>query len=210
MAYRAASDRLFIPEMRRSPLGVGQMFCALAGHGALGVAPFGVDSLDPGQPEHAELVDGYRLLRAYAELRAEHPEARSAGFVLDANHPSTRIELDGWTVQIDTGDPSGLSAPTYPAYGCVLQTGADTLVIIGRRFSASFRTSDPAKAGIDRAAELSYDGGQWVVTRELNGDETGSGAVLRLTGLGEQTPAIFPIPFDLRRTGLVAVTLYRY
>jgi hypothetical protein len=103
----ASQGRLFIPEMRRSPLGVGHMFLALGEHQALGLAPFGVDSLLPGSAGYDDLRDGYGLLRGFAESRHSFPTAPTRGFLLSAGQPSVRLEFDGVVILIDSADPSG-------------------------------------------------------------------------------------------------------
>ncbi|MBB2943344.1 hypothetical protein FB565_003057 [Actinoplanes lutulentus] len=205
----ASGGRLFIPEMRRSPRGVGHMFLALGEHRALGVAPFGVDSLLPGAAGYDDLSDGYRLLRAFASVRKRVPSGSSRGFLLSAEQPSARFEFDGVTLQIDSADPSGLFPPVYPAYGALVETGHDEFVVIGRGFSVTFAPTDGSRVGILGATELAGPEAEEVV-RRLGGDETGSGQMVRFPALTAATPAVFPIPFDMRSTGIVEIQLYRY
>ncbi len=207
--YSAASGgRLFIPEMRRSPRGVGQMLRAMGEHRALGVAPFGVDSLLPGQAGYEDLKDGYGLLRAFAAAVRELDAPPTRGFLLTAQAPAVMLEYDDVTLRIDSSDPSGLFPPHYPAYGAVVQTGPLEFLVMGRGFAVIALATDGLKVGILGAAELSPDSGE--VVRRFGGDETGSGAMVRLPALGAETPGVFPIPFDLRGTGIVTLRYYRY
>ena len=208
--FAEASDgRLFIPETRRSPDGVGQMFLALAEHRAIGVAPFGVDSLPPASPDYEALTDGYHQLTAVADIMAAHPDAATRGFVLSLARPSTQLHFSEVTVHIESEDPSEMFRPTYPAYGCVVQIDSEYYMVIGRGFSVSFTSTGDDNLGLLSVAEHGGPTSDEPL-RRLGGDETGSGKAIRLPALNAVTPDLFPIPFDMRSTGILEVRLYRF
>lgn len=208
--YNDATGRLLIPEMRRSAVGVSQMFAAVGTYGALGVAPFGIDSLTEDHPDWATLADGYRLLAAAADrIASAKPAGLIAGVRIDEKNPSVQMSMGSYALTAQTRT-YGVAAPKYPAYGIVVQEDEDQLVIMGRGFTATFAHAEGAKVGILSVDELDFDGKKWTVTRRLNGDETGSGSAVYLLSLGATSPAFFPIPFVTSHTGAVRVRLYTY
>ena len=58
----------------------------------------------------------------------------------------------------------------------VLQTGSDEFVMLGMGATVTFSPADGnGKVGIDRVQEGSFEGGDWIGGRWLNGDETHQG-----------------------------------
>lgn len=204
--YTQATGRLFIPEMRRSPAGIGLMFTAIGEYGALGVAPFGVDSLPGDTPDGVALADAYRLLTAATD-RTRAGARRVTGFMLDHERPTTQHSADPYTLAFDAPGPFRQSGG--PAYGLVLQEERDQFLLVGRGFTTSFTAAQDVRVGILSVEELDFDG-RWTVTRRLGGDETSSGASVRLHSLDASQPAFFPIPLPLASTGIVRVRLYTY
>ncbi|SBS72184.1 DUF5597 domain-containing protein [uncultured Microbacterium sp.] len=207
--YRGTFGHLFIPEMRASPIGVSHMFRAVAEHRALGVSPFGVDSIVQGTAEDSALRDGYRLLAAVTQFHEAHPGSIMRGFMLDADTPSAEFAFEGITVTIGTQDPYGFQTPTYPAYGAVVQDADESFLIVGRGFTARFSAQGNRSVGILSVTELD-SGDERAVARELNGDQTGSGSHVKLAALGDPAPSIFPIPHSDESTGIMRVRTYAY
>lgn len=206
--YIATTGRLFIPEMQRSSTGVAQMLLAVGELGALGVSPFGVDSLTPSDPEWEVLADGYNLLRAAAQSLRCYPNAVCRGFVLSPDNSSVELEFSNFTIKIDS-DPMGTTPPSaYPAYGLAIEEEPGRVLIAGRGFTAVFGDSTGMRAGILSAEEISADDGH-TVNRRFNGDETFSGRLALFPGLAG-TSANMPIPISSERTGIVRYTFYRY
>jgi hypothetical protein len=204
--FRGASGALFIPEMRRSELGVAQMFVALGEYGAVGVSPFGVDSLDRSDAEFARLRDAYGILGYAARVLTAAPLAARRGFLLDGGRPSRTLELGDLQVTVDNRPPFDLGRAPLPAYGLVIEEVPGTVVVLGRGFSVSFSTGS-GRVGILSAEELSVDG---TVVRNLGGDETGSGSSVRIPDLGMRQSEVFPIPATITSTGIVRIATYRY
>ena len=208
--FAAASDgRLFIPETRRSPEGVGQMFLALAEHRAMGVAPFGVDSLAPASPDYEALTDGYRQLTAVADIMSAHPGAATRGFVLSPARPSAQLDFADVTVHIESEDPSEMFQATYPAYGCVVEIDAEQFMVIGRGFSVRFTPTGrrQPRAALGCGARGSHLGRALAATgRGRNRLRKGHPPA----GPGRGDARCFPIPFDMRSTGILNIWLYRF
>jgi hypothetical protein len=203
--YTRRGNALFIPEMRRDAEGARNGFFAITQHDAIGMSPFGIDSLV--SPEDGPLARSYRLLRQLAPLILEHQgRGTMVGFVLDGERPTVRCELGGYELELATLPSFG--GPIQPGYGLVISTGPDTFVGAGYGFRVSFRptTPGPAQVGLGTVDEGTFVDGQWVAGRRLNGDER-QGWHLPLA-----EPAAFPIPIPLLGAGtaITRCVVYRY
>jgi Glycosyl hydrolases family 35/Domain of unknown function (DUF5597) len=207
--FTAASGHLFIPEMRRSELGAAQMLYALGEYHAMGVSPFGVDTILPDSSEEATLSDAYRLARAAVDLLNSNRSARSRGFLLTEDNPAMNFDFDELSVGVDTAGPYGQAIPIFPAYGILIEETPGVFVAIGRGFYISVSRKDAKTAGILAATEIDYDGA-WRTLNELNGDETASGSGVTLYALAAPKSSTFPIPLVKTSTGIVRIRTYSF
>ncbi len=191
--------------MRRDAEGARNVFYAIGRHDAIGVAPFGIDSLS--SPADVPLATSYRLLGQLASLILEHQgRGTMTGFVLDADHPRIACELGGYELEI-TQVPAFGGAPA-PGYGLVINTGPDTFVGAGYGFRVAFRpaTTGPAQVGLGAVDEGEYKDGKWLAGRRLNGDETNG-----WTFPPAERPATpFPIPILGAGTAISRCVVYRF
>ena len=203
--YTRRGNPLFIPEMRRDAEGARNVFYAIARHDAIGVAPFGIDSLS--SPADVPLATSYRLLGQLAPLILEHQgRGTMTGFVLDADHPRIACELGGYELEI-TQVPAFGGAPA-PGYGLVINTGPDTFVGAGYGFRVAFRpaTPGPAQVGLGAVDEGEYKDGKWLAGRRLNVDESNG-----WTFPPAAPPATpFPIPILGAGTAISRCVVYRF
>lgn len=207
-SYSEVNDgRLLIPETRRDAVGLANMFVAVGDYGASLVAPFGVDSLDPGEPEHRGLQDAYALLNAVSALHARYPDAETVGFTVPPTGPIAELRVGGVTLVVDSSDPYGtFGSGTGPGFGLAMATGPSRIVVIGRGFHIFFRDEFGSPLHILAAEELSADRDPRLV-RRLNGDETAAGTMGKFPALGAEQSSIFPIPYFHNTTGVVSFTV---
>lgn len=178
--YTAQGQPLFIPEQRRDGYGARRVWLALATYGALGTAPFGIDT------GAEEIGREYRLLaQTQAFLLAAAPQDRM-GFFFD-ELPAQYKDVDGsgaeqWRRVF--GDIEVIVERCFvfgkpgPGAGMVIHLGHARFLLVGRGFHVRFRSVRPEAtfAGILWAEEKEVDAnGQLQTLRVLNGDETRSG-----------------------------------
>ncbi|MDD7833890.1 DUF5597 domain-containing protein [Paenarthrobacter sp. AB444] len=206
--YGTASSGLFIPEMRRDVTGVAQMFCAIGQFRALGVSPFGVDSLDTDTDEGRILIDGYQLLGRAGQFLYGHDKERrqTGGFMLLDTEEATTLNFDDYQVSVTAHAPFG-GRSQEPGYGLIIQEVPNCFVVIGRGFTAGFRANDGANAGILDVAEL--DESDEVISWR-NGDESGAGQAVRFSSLHGEAGSPLPIPIWSKSSGVMRVRLYKY
>ena len=205
--YRAIDDVLFIPEMMSNRVGIGHMFQAVGAHGAMGVSPFGIDELPDSNADLPYLRDAFRVLRGVGEILSLLPGASTHGFTLTPDDRSTHFDADDVRFEITADHLEGVFPPDYPGYGCIIHTAPDTVFVAGRGFAVTPTVQD-GRVGILTAEELEWHDADWRVTRRLNGDE--AGRTVRVTSLHQKQLEVFPIPQNLRSTGIVRIRAYRY
>lgn len=203
--YTRRGNPLFIPEMRRDAEGARHIVAAIAQYDALGVSPFGIDSL--ASPADSPLARSYRLLRQLAPLILEHQgRGTMVGFVVDADHPTMTYALGGYEVEVAAASVPG--GTPIPGFGLLISTGPDTFVGAGYGFRVAFRptTPGPAQVGLGAVTEGQYIDGHWVAGRRLNGDERQGWSFPP----AELPASPFPIPGLGAGTGISRCVVYRY
>jgi hypothetical protein len=180
-AYADTNRTLFVPEMRADSHGVSHTFLAIGGYGAIGVAPFGFDSL----PESGTL-DLRRVYTQLAALESEilsaQPEGRVRGFRVEPGEERTiRLGADEFVVRVHTERVDGEAS----GHGLLLQTDTDTYIAAGHNFTVDPSPRDGRPVAILQAEELVIQDGRLSPQRRLNGDETFAGTRVRIA----ETPA---------------------
>jgi hypothetical protein len=215
--YRHRNQPLFIPEQRRDEYGARRIWIAYGSHAAMGVAPFGVDTVDP---EESPFTKHYGLLKSVSAivLEAQRLQDASIGFCFD---------------EIPDGASGGLSSPVRktwgdfeltidrcfvfgkpgPGAGMVINRGDGKFLLIGWGFQVSAKAvaRDSTFTGILKFEDKAVDDeetGRLRTVRVLNGDETRSGAFAMMPNEDPDYGG-FPISVTVpARTMIAEVTFY--
>jgi hypothetical protein len=184
--YRHRGQPLFIPEQRRDEYGARRIWTAYASYQALGVSPFGIDTLNP---KDSPFRRHYGLLAQVSDLvlEAQLTPGKAEGFYFDEleedgrdNSPARVFNMGGFEVGIERCFVFGKPGP-----GAGMIIHLDTtdrrakFLLIGWGFQAVFRSLDPTSnfTGILSFKEKAIDASTKVMrtVRTLGGDETRSG-----------------------------------
>ena len=181
--FRHRNQPLFIPEQRRDEYGVRRIWIAYGTHAALGVSPFGIDTLEP---ETNPFTRHYGLLKSVSAivLEAQRNPGSSVGFCFDelnedGTDPSKPIIRRFGDYQI-TIERSFVFGKPGPGSGMIIHKGDGKFLMIGMGFQISARSLNPRATftGILRNEEkvvVDEEKGALRTARWLNGDETRSG-----------------------------------
>jgi hypothetical protein len=177
-AYARPDNPLLIPEAHRDARAASTALYAFAEHDAICFAPFGIDSAEIPHP----LIDSYRLLAEMMPLLCErqgHDARRVAGFLQQADDEQWEVELGGYRLRVQTVWPLRRDSP--PGGGLALDLGEGEYCIAGRGLSVEFGTA-PGRTDVEFLwlEEGTYQRGEWVPGRRLNGDETAHGRTVKL------------------------------
>ncbi len=192
--YTRQGDPLLIPETWwNKPEYVTYMLYAIGNYNTLGVAPFGIDRLEP--EEYQPLSEMYSAV-AYLSpeiIEYQGDKNKMNAFLIDKDTPFVEFEMDDYIVKAELYKRRG----TYrvdSAYGIILKTGKDKFTITGGNAVISFRPKAPTfKAGIGPVDEYIDINGKWQKGRRLGGDETnrGQGVFLPVEGIGIQDVTVY-------------------
>lgn len=193
--YTQQGDPLFVPETWwNKPEYVAYMLYAIGNYNTLGVAPFGIDRLDP--EEHQMLSEMYRAVEYLSPeiLKSQGDKNKIRAFLIDRDKPFVEFEMDNYFVKARLYSRRG-EIKVDDANGLILKTGENKFIVLGSKAVVSFRpkTSDNEKAGLGIVNEYVYVDGKWKKGRMLGGDETnsGRGVFLPVEGYGIQEAEIY-------------------
>ncbi|KAJ5132335.1 hypothetical protein N7448_006493 [Penicillium atrosanguineum] len=181
--YRHRNQPLFIPEQRRDEYGARRIWVAYGSFQAIGVSPFGIDTLDPATNPFTK---HYGLLKSVSQLvlEAQTRPGSSVGFCFDelaadGTDPSKPI-IQHWGGYEITIERCFVFGKPEPGAGMVIHLGGPKFLLIGwgfqvracslsrtSRFTGFLRFEEKKVA--DRAT------GELRKLRTLNGDESRSG-----------------------------------
>ncbi|KAH8760438.1 glycoside hydrolase superfamily [Diaporthe sp. PMI_573] len=215
--YRHRKQPLFIPEQRRDEYGARRIWIAYGSHAAMGVAPFGVDTVDP---EESPFTKHYGLLKSVSAivLEAQRLQNASIGFCFDeipggASRGLSSPVRKTWGDFEITIDRCFVFGKPGPGAGMVLNRGGGTFLLIGWGFQVSAKAiaRDSTFTGILKFEEKAVDDeetGRLRTVRVLNGDETRSGAFAMMPNEDPDYGG-FPISVTVpARTMIAEVTFY--
>jgi len=190
--YRHNNQPLFIPEQRRDAFGALRIWNAIGTYGAIGVSPFGIDTL---KAETCAFTKPYKLLSEVSALvlEAHRRPGSSVGFWFDelnadGTDPSKVVvrEMAGFEITIQRSFVFGKAAsgsgmlihlPTTSREPGV----AATFLLIGLGFQVRFKSLHPRAhftglLNLEEQRITDKKTGAMKTVRRLNGDETRSGA----------------------------------
>ncbi|KAJ5281198.1 hypothetical protein N7478_006570 [Penicillium angulare] len=181
--YRHRNQPLFIPEQRRDEYGARRIWIAYGSYQAIGVSPFGIDTLEPSTnpfTRHYGLLNSVSQLVLDAQTRPDS----SVGFYFDeladdGSDPSKPVikHWGGYEVTIERCFVFGKAGP---GAGMVIHLGGPRFLLIGWGFQVRARSLSPSSSftGFLRFKEkivANKETGELRTLRTLNGDETRSG-----------------------------------
>ncbi|KAL4766767.1 glycoside hydrolase superfamily [Aspergillus nidulans var. acristatus] len=209
--YRHRNQPLFIPEQRRDEYGARRIWVAYGSYQAIGVSPFGIDTIEPTTNpfgKHYALIDSLSPIILEAQ---QHPGS-SFGFFFDelaadGSDPCKAVvhHSGGYEITIERSVVFGKQGP---GCGMVIHRGGARFLLIGWGFQVRARSLSLTAAftGILRFEEkivINKETGELKTLRVLNGDETGGGA---FAVMPNETPDYggFPIPAMIPARTMIA------
>jgi len=218
LKYRHHNQPLFIPEQRRDEYGARRIWTAYASYQALGVSPFGIDTLTP---ETCAFTKHYKLLSEVSEIVLEaqrHPNS-SFGFFFDEIVPgkvdkAQVFDFGQFEVRIERCFVFGVPGP---GAGMIIHSGGTgnraKFLLVGWGFQAVFKSLNRRShftgiLGFKEKRVVDKATGELETLRTLGGDETRSGAFAMMPN-EEPDYGGFPICVTIpARTMIAEVEVY--
>jgi beta-galactosidase GanA len=187
--YQITGNAIFIPEARMDVAPYNALYAYGQGR-AFGFCPFAVDSLvlpEKDTDAKPELMQLYEVLDSVRDLLLPAQLAGSTrGLVLHASNPrpTQTVALGGYLFE-------AALARTWPARTLATDDGAVLILqaspaefyVIGSGLTVNISRDpdvDAGIAGIESVEQVSRVGGQWILQKRLNGDQTDQGRRLLL------------------------------
>ena len=188
--YASVTAPLFIPEADRPSNAslVADALVSIGEHDAIGFSPFAIEDANPEQA--ARIASLYDMLgRLAPQILSAQAEGRIAGvgdtvsFDGETQAKPHVIELGPARVTATTVDPWTPREAQDPAsHGAlVIWLGGEDYLFAGQGVTFTFAPVDGlGQMGLDRVEEGTFEAGEWVPGRRLNGDQTHQGRHVRL------------------------------
>jgi len=198
-AFQRPDNALLVPEMGNAA-GYARYVYRIAGRGALGVVPFGIDYASySNYPLGAKLTDR-RMVAPFAQVYAAFApmqrlwarwafEGRTHGVAEGDDRAPQTVALGGWNAAVsfrefqfgerqylrDQDDrPDGSEAPNGGV--AIAQIGPGEFVLVGQQARIKLSAASGRPAMLARVEEGRFDAaGRWIMERNWNGDQTDYG-----------------------------------
>ena len=195
--YTRFDNPLFIPECTTDE---GKAFYAFAEHDAICFAPYAIDY----RTSNVEFAMAYSVLHELSPMILKYQgTGKMHGILREKDEKNVQFSMGKYIIKVNYGNEE------KPCYGLIIQEDEDAFIIAGINFSVVFSAADEKNIGsIGQVWEGVYKDNKWVLSRLLNGDDTGHNRVLRASGRkmfsagGESFMALAP--------SIYKVSLYNY
>jgi beta-galactosidase GanA len=184
--YVRSGNALFVPENGFGAQSAINALYAFGAHDAIGYSPFAIESADStaarSLAQSYELLDGLTPLvlanQGRGTMAAVMPPAAFDGTVNDAPQD---VQLGAYHMTVSF-QSYGTGASHRTGGAIIVALAPDEFIIAGGGVTVTFVPAGLGApiAGILRAQEGRYRGGQWVGARSLNGDQTHQGRHIQL------------------------------
>ena len=191
--YHRGDNPLFIPETRGGKEGGYSVFYAVGEQAAICFSPFAIDAFSEGT---TDLGASYSAIGSIAPfLLAQQVNGNVHGFILNKEHPSVELDMNGYVVQVSLDEIFGSHSEN--GAGILIASGPNEFLGVGKGFRVLVtpRFPSPFKLGIASIDEGTFQDGKWFPGRRLNGDENDQGSYWR---------------FDSRSVRIEKAVFYRY
>ncbi|KAH7024098.1 glycoside hydrolase superfamily [Ilyonectria destructans] len=213
--YSHRGQPLFIPEQRRDHFGARTAWTAIGSFHALGVSPFGIDTLTAAE---APFTSHYKLLGSVSKhiLKARRTNLSVTGFhfhdLEDKENPCPPITVAFKSYDLTISRAFALGKEG-PGYGMVIELEPSKFLLIGKGFKVEWKSNSPTLpyTEILRFEEKSIaneETQELRTERILNGDESNSGKWANMPN-DEPDHGDCPVPVTIpARTAIAHVEVF--
>lgn len=203
---------LFIPESFTDSIGVASAFYTIGFHKGLGYSPFGIDGYR-GKPNNNndKLSKGYSLL---SDMMPKITEAQSAGTItavyLKEDQPDETIILGDYKIEVALRRTRGAKSKLKMGYAIIINSAKNEYYLAGEGLQFTFHpiTPGPKTAGFTSVYEGSFNNGEWIAGRKLNGDNIMLNYVLADEAAQNKTGSV--VRFEKDEPEILKVQLYTF
>jgi beta-galactosidase GanA len=195
--YQRSDNALFVPETLFAPYYAPYVFTVIAGLDGIGFAPFGVDhgyAEEESKSREAAFEENYRVLQPLLPLIVKNQNEGTLFPIVREmyRHDSVAIPLgDSLSAIVHFDEAFVADVSAHRGGGIIIKLAPNKFIVAGEGFHIDFEELKgvPRNAGYLSIEEGTFQAGQWVTNRVLNGDEEN-------TSLPPHHPRILRVELD--------------
>ena len=196
--FQRADNALWVPEIGNAAA-YGRYLYTILGHGAIGVAPFGIDyfnysnfPLGSTATDHTMVEPFARVFKMFAPIQRQWAQwafdGRTRGTAEGDDRKPQLLEFPGWVAKLSYrewqfGETSWKMTDKFPAGTeqpgggvAIAQIGDDEFLVIGQRTRVRMEAAPGQNGFMLRTEQGRFDDqGRWVMERVWNGDQVDYG-----------------------------------
>ncbi|KQV59184.1 glycoside hydrolase [Pelomonas sp. Root1217] len=196
--FQRADNALWVPEIGNAAA-YGRYLYPILGHGAIGVAPFGIDYFNYSNfplgstSTDREMVEPFaRVFKMFAPIQRQWAQwafdGRTRGAAEGDDRKPQLLEFPGWVAKLSYrewqfGETSWKMTDKFPAGTeqpgggvAIAQIGDDEFLVIGQRTRVRMEAAPGQNGFMLRTEQGRFDDqGRWVMERVWNGDQVDYG-----------------------------------
>ena len=165
--FTKSNNPLFIPEIQGGEHSGPRAFYAIGEHNAGCFSPFGIDN--PRFDESDPFSETYGVLKKMDRIILKNQGTGTMrGILVDTQIVTQRFEMGKFIIEAKLRENDKIKV----AGGIIIQTGDLEYICAGKAMDIRFiPKTDSMRIGVDKADEGTFENGNWVSERRLNGDE---------------------------------------
>ena len=208
--YARSNNPMFIPESFTGTAGASNAFYVIGQLKSMGYSPFGIETREQ-NPGKGPISNAYKVLGQLAPVILEaQGKGTIAGVSLNKTDSVQTIHLGNYDLKVELRADRRGNNKAETGYGILINTGFDEYIIAGADIEVSFFTTAPQNptVGLASVFEGTFENGNWIPGRNLNGDEIMKNYDFAGEALKNSTGTVARIKGP--NPGILKVKLYRY
>jgi len=171
--YARSNNPMFVPESFAGNAGAANAFFVIGQLKSMGYSPFGIETRET-NPGKGPMSNAYKILGQLAPVILDaQGKGTIVGLILNKTDSVQSIKLGNYTLKVELRADRRGKDNAETGYGILINTGFDEYIIAGSDIEVSFSITAPQNptVGLASVFEGTYENGNWIPGRELNGDE---------------------------------------
>jgi len=208
--YSRLKNPMFVPESFAGNTGAANAFYVIGQLNSIGYSPFGIETREQ-IPGKGPMSKAYDILGQISPLiLAAQGRGNIAAVSLTKTDSVQNLQLGNYNLQVSLRHNDRAKVNPEMGYGIIIGTSFDEYVIAGTDIEITFTTDNPRLpvVGLASVFEGTFENGDWIPGRQLNGDEIMKNYDLAGEALKNRTGTVARL--EGPNPGIIKVKLYKY
>jgi hypothetical protein len=208
--YARSNNPMFVPESFAGQRGAENAFYVIGQLKSMGYSPFGIETREPAT-DKGPMAKAYNILGQLSPLILEaQTKGTIAAVTLNKKDSVQTLTLGNYKLMVELRYNNRSKEIAESGYGLFICTGFDEYVIAGADIEVTFFAITPKlpTVGLASVYEGTFENGNWIPGRKLNGDEIMKNYDFAGEALKNKTGTVARI--SPSQSGILKVKLYKY